>query len=300
MSDQPTTSGTLDFRDWTTWYRVTGELPGARTPLVTLHGGPGASHDYLLSLTDLATGGRAVVHYDQLGCGRSTHLPERGGDFWSVELFLDELDNLLGRLGLAEGYHLLGQSWGGMLAAEHAVRRPAGLRSLVISNSPASMALWSEAADALRAQLPDEVRETLKRHEAAGTYDDPEYLAATEAYYDRHVCRVRPYPPEVQHSFDQMGEDPTVYHTMNGPNEFYCVGTLRDWSIVERAALIDVPTLLVSGRHDEATPLVVQPFFDAIPDVRWEVFDESSHMPFVEERALYMEVVGAFLAEHDH
>ncbi len=300
MSDQPTTSGTLDFRDWTTWDRVTGELPGARTPLVTLHGGPGASHDYLLSLTDLATGGRAVVHYDQLGCGRSTHLPERGGDFWSVELFLDELDNLLGRLGLAEGYHLLGQSWGGMLAAEHAVRRPAGLRSLVISNSPASMALWSEAADALRAQLPDEVRETLKRHEAAGTYDDPEYLAATEAYYDRHVCRVRPYPAEVQHSFDQMGEDPTVYHTMNGPNEFYCVGTLRDWSIVERAALIDVPTLLVSGRHDEATPLVVQPFFDAIPDVRWEVFDESSHMPFVEERALYMEVVGAFLAEHDH
>ncbi|HET8990219.1 MAG TPA: proline iminopeptidase-family hydrolase [Acidimicrobiales bacterium] len=299
MPDEPSTTGTLDFREWSTWYRVTGELPGERTPLVTLHGGPGASHDYLLSLTDLATGGRAVVHYDQLGCGRSTHLPDRGDDFWSVELFLDELDNLLERLGLAGGYHLLGQSWGGMLAAEHAVRRPAGLRSLVISNSPASMALWSEAADALRAQLPDEVREALERHEAAGTYDDPEYLAATEAYYDRHVCRVRPYPPEVQRSFDQIGEDPTVYHTMNGPNEFYCVGTLRSWSIVERAALIDVPTLLVSGRHDEATPLVVQPFFDAIPDVRWEVLDESSHMPFVEERSLYMELVGAFLAEHD-
>ena len=296
---EPTTTGTLDFRGWSTWYQVTGELGGARTPLVTVHGGPGASHDYLLSLTDLAAGGRAVVHYDQLGCGLSTHLPDRGGDFWTVELFLDELDNLLGRLGLAEGYHLLGQSWGGMLAAEHAVRRPAGLRSLVISNSPASMALWSEAADGLRAQFPDEVREALERHEADGTYDDPEYLAATEAYYDRHVCRVRPYPPEVQHSFDQIGQDPTVYHTMNGPNEFHCLGTLRDWSIVERAGLIDVPTLLVSGRHDEAAPLVVQPFFDAIPDVRWEVFDESSHMPFVEERSRYMEVVGAFLAAHD-
>ena len=299
MPDQPTTTGTLDFRGWSTWYQVTGEIAGAQTPLVTLHGGPGASHDYILSLTDLAAGGRAVVHYDQLGCGRSTHLPDRGGDFWTVELFLDELDNLLGRLGLAEGYHLLGQSWGGMLAAEHAVRRPGGLRSLVISNSPASMALWSEAADGLRAQLPDGVREALERHEADGTYDDPEYLAATEAYYDRHVCRVRPYPPEVQHSFDQIGQDPTVYHTMNGPNEFHCLGTLRDWSIVERAGLIDVPTLLVSGRHDEAAPLVVQPFFDAIPDVRWEVFEESSHMPFVEERSRYMEVVGAFLAAHD-
>ncbi len=299
MPDLPTTTGTLDFRGWSTWYQVTGEVSGARTPLVTLHGGPGASHDYILSLTDLAAGDRAVVHYDQLGCGRSTHLPDRGGDFWTVELFLDELDNLLGRLGLAEGYHLLGQSWGGMLAAEHAVRRPAGLRSLVISNSPASMALWSEAADGLRALLPDGVREALERHEADGTYDDPEYLAATEAYYGRHVCRVRPYPPEVQHSFDQIGQDPTVYHTMNGPNEFHCLGTLRDWSIVERAGLIDVPTLLVSGRHDEATPLVVQPFFDAIPDVRWEVFEESSHMPFVEERSRYMEVVGAFLAAHD-
>ncbi len=299
MPDQPTTTGTLDFRGWSTWYQVTGGLAGAATPLVTLHGGPGASHDYLLSLVDLAEGGRAVIHYDQLGCGLSTHLPDRGVDFWTVELFLDELDNLLERLGVAEGYHLLGQSWGGMLAAEHAVRRPEGLRSLVISNSPASMALWGEAADGLRAQLPDGVRETLERHEAAGTYDDPEYLAATEVYYDRHVCRVRPHPPEVQRSFDQIGKDPTVYHTMNGPNEFHCIGSLRDWTIVERAERIDVPTLLVSGRHDEAAPLTVQPFFDAIPDVRWEVFEASSHMPFVEERPRYMEVVGAFLAEHD-
>jgi L-proline amide hydrolase len=293
------TEGTVDFRGWSTWYRVTGDVGSGTTPLVVLHGGPGASHDYLLSLVDLAQGGRAVVHYDQLGCGRSTHLPDRGGDFWSVELFLDELDNLLGALGVAGDYHLLGQSWGGMLAAEHAVRRPTGLRSLVISNSPASMELWAAAARDLRDQLPAEVDATLERHEAAGTYDDPEYLAASDVYYDRHVCRVRPYPPEVARSFDQIGQDPTVYHTMNGPSEFHCVGTLRDWTIVERASRIDVATLLVSGRYDEATPLVVQPFFEEIPDVRWEVFAESSHMPFVEERPFYMRVVGDFLAAHD-
>ncbi|HEY0501736.1 MAG TPA: alpha/beta fold hydrolase, partial [Kutzneria sp.] len=139
------TEGRAKFGEHETWYRITGELGSGGVPLVVLHGGPGCTHDYLLRLTALA-GDRAVVHYDQLGSGRSTHLPESAPDFWTVELFLAELDNLLETLGIADRYALLGQSWGGMLAAEHAVRRPAGLRGLVIANSPASMHLWSAAA----------------------------------------------------------------------------------------------------------------------------------------------------------
>src|SRR6185503_15354017 len=108
--------------------------------------------DYTLRIAGIAAQGRPVVHYDQLGIGNSTHLPDRGADFWTVQLFLDELDNLLTALGLT-AYHLLGQSWGGMLAAEHAVRRPDGLRSLVIANSPASMQLWRAEAGRLRSEL---------------------------------------------------------------------------------------------------------------------------------------------------
>ena len=290
--------GFAPFREWQTWYRVTGKLEGQKPPLVTLHGGPGAAHNYLERFSRLADAGRAVVHYDQLGVGRSTHLREQGEKFWQVGLFVDELDNLLGHLGMRGRYHLLGQSWGGMLAAEHAVRQPAGLRALVICNSPASMELWVREADRLRAALPPEVQATLKRHEAAGTTDSDEYNAAVRVFYDRHLCRV-PWPAELEASFAAIAEDPTVYHTMNGPSEFHVIGTIKDWSIIDRLDRIRAPTLLISGRHDEATPAVVQPFADRIKQVRWRVFENSSHVPHIEETEACLAAVADFLAEHD-
>jgi L-proline amide hydrolase len=293
------TEGTISFGDYETWYRVTGDLTSPMTPLVVVHGGPGFSHDYLLSLATIAESGRPVVHYDQLGGGRSTHLPDRGADFWTVALFLAELDNLLENLEIAGRYHLFGQSWGGMLGAEHAIGQPPGLRGLILSDSPASMGLWLSEAKRLRSLMPVELAAVLDLHEAEGTTNDPDYLAATRAYYDEHVCRTVPYPPEVLRTNEIQSLDPTVYLTMYGPNEFYCIGTLRNWSVVERVKDILVPTLLLSGRYDEATPATVQPFFDNIPDVRWEIFETSSHMPFVEEPERYRETVEAFLDDND-
>lgn len=290
--------GRLSFRGYETWYRVTGDLESG-VPLVLLHGGPGAAHDYLDSLTRLAGENRAVVHYDQLGCGLSTHLPEAPSEMWTVELFLAELDALLLHLGIGERYDLLGQSWGGMLAAEHALRRPAGLRRLVISNSPASMELWVSEANRLKADLDPVTQQRLDHYEALELYDAPEYLEAVQVFYDRHVCRVVPNPDEVQRSFRQLAEDPTVYMTMNGPTEFHCIGSLRGWSVVDQVHQIAVPTLLLSGFFDEATPATVQPFADAIPDVRWRVFENSSHMPFVEEPETFDEVVTDFLNDED-
>ncbi|WP_278387598.1 proline iminopeptidase-family hydrolase [Pseudomonas oryzihabitans] len=288
--------GYADFHGHQTWYRVTGELASGRLPLVVAHGGPGCTHDYVDSFKDLAERGWPVVHYDQLGNGRSTHLRGIDPGFWTVALFLDELDNLLRHLGIRQ-YVLLGQSWGGMLAAEHGVRQPEGLRGLVIANSPASMALWREAAAGLRAELPAEVQATLERHEAAGTTDSPEYRAASEVFYARHVCRVQPMPAEVARTFAAIDADPTVYHAMNGPTEFHVIGSLRDWSVIERLERIQVPTLLISGRHDEATPACVEPFDRLIPDARWRIFENSSHMPHVEEREACMATVAIFLAE---
>jgi L-proline amide hydrolase len=247
----------------------------------------------------LAADGRAVVHYDQIGNGRSTHLREKGADFWTVDFFRSELDNLIDHLGIRGGYHIIGQSWGGMLGAEYASTRPTGLKGLVIADSPASMALWLEAANGLRAELPPEVQATLLHHEEAGTTGSPEYEAAVLVFYQRHVCRVVPMPDEVSRSFAAIAQDPTVYHTMNGPSEFHVIGSLKDWSIVGRLGAINVPTLLISGRYDEATPATVQPFADEIPDVRWEIFEQSSHMPHVEETERCMQVVGDFLAGAD-
>ncbi len=290
--------GYADFRDYRTWYRITGELGKGRTPVVILHGGPGCTHDYVDSFKGLAADGRAVIHYDQVGNGRSTHLRDKGADFWTPRLFLDELDNLLRHLGIASAYHIVGQSWGGMLAAEHAVLQPKGLKGLVIADSPASMALWLQEANRLREELPPEVQATLLKHERAGTTSSAEYAQAMRVFYDRHVCRV-PWPPEVARTFAAIEEDPTVYHTMNGPSEFHVVGNLKEWSIIDRLDRIQAPTLLISGKYDEATKATVQPYADRIRDVRWVIFEHSSHMPHVEETARCLEVVGAFLAGHD-
>jgi L-proline amide hydrolase len=289
-----TSKGRVPFSDGETWYRITGDLSSGVTPLVVAHGGPGATHQYLLSLTALGPM-RPVIHYDQLGCGNSTHLQDADPSYWTVDLFLAELNNLLDHLGIADDYHLLGQSWGGMLSAEHAVRRPAGLQRLVISNSPASMPLWLEAAASLRAALPAEVEAILRKHEEAETTDSPEYAAAMKVFYERHVCRVVPNPPEVAAAFASIEADPTVYHTMNGPSEFHVVGSLKDWTIVDRLRQIAVPTLVVSGAYDEAQPVCVAPYSDLIPDARWEVFAHSSHLPNVEEAESYVAVVESFL-----
>lgn len=289
------TEGYVEGEFGRTWYRIAGELGGAKAPLVVLHGGPGCTHDYVDSFKELATTGRAIIHYDQLGNGRSTHLRDRGADFWTVELFLGELTGLLNHLGIADRYDVLGQSWGGMLAAEHAVLQPEGLRRLVIANSPASMKTWVEEANRLRRDLPQDVQDMLARHEEAGTIDSDAYQQASLVFYAKHVCRIMPMPPEVARTFAAIAEDPTVYHTMNGPTEFHVIGSMKNWTIESRLHRILAPTLLISGRYDEATALCVQPYADHIPDVRWHVFENSSHMPHVEEKAACLAVVADFL-----
>jgi len=294
--------GTVSFGEAETWYRVTGDLrPGdsaAPAPLLVLHGGPGAAHDYLLSLTDLADT-RPVVHYDQLGNGRSTHYQDRGAEFWTVDLFVRELHNLVDALGIAGRHHVLGQSWGGFLAEEYALTQPAGLHALVLADTAASFPDFVTEANRLRALLPPEVEATLRRHEEAGTTDDPEYEAACMVFYQRHLCRLDPWPDEVVEAFAWIERDPTVYHTMNGPSEFHVIGSIRDWQVKDRLHEIRVPTLIVSGRHDEATPALQQVLHDGIAGSEWVVFEDSSHTPHVEERERYMQVVGDWLARHD-
>lgn len=300
MAAISSSEGYAPFRDYRTWYRITGSLSSDRLPLVVAHGGPGCTHDYVDAFKDIAAlDGRAVIHYDQLGNGNSTRLPDKGPDFWTVDLFLDELDNLLKHLGIQDRYAYLGQSWGGMLGSEHAVRRPPGLKAFVIANSPANMRTWVAEANRLRRELPDDVQAVLSRHEEAGTITDPDYIAASRVFYDRHVCRVTPWPEEVARTFAIMDEDNTVYRNMNGPTEFHVIGTLKDWTIEDRLHRIAAPTLLISGRHDEATPLVVKPYVDNVPGCRWVVFENSSHMPHVEEKALCLSTVSDFLKQFD-
>jgi L-proline amide hydrolase len=161
------------------------------------------------------------------------------------------------------------------------------------------MSLWTSEAMRQRSEMPQDIQEALNTHEAAQDYDNPAYKAATDWVYARHVCRVVPNPPEVVASFAQLAADPTVYFTMNGPNEFFVIGTLKDWDIRPALPQIATPTLVISGRHDEATPACVEPFATLIPGARWVIFEDSSHMPHVEEHEACMATVSAFLNDND-
>jgi L-proline amide hydrolase len=290
--------GRMPWNGHETWYSVVGELDSGPTPVIICHGGPGSAHDYTEPIAELSRFGRGCVLYDQVGCGKSTHLADAPAEFWSPQLFKDELVELARHLSVADRYAVVGQSWGGMLAMEHALDHPEGLRAIVVADSPASMPLWVEEANRLRKDLPPDVQETLTRHETDGTTEDPAYEEAVRVYYDRHLCRV-PWPDCVQRSFALMAEDPTVYHTMNGPSEFHCIGSLKTWDITERLPEIDTPTLLVSGRYDEATPHIVQQIHQRIPGAQWELFEESSHMPHVEQPDAFLARVETFLKTID-
>lgn len=286
--------GFVAFRGHRVWYCIVGksEAPG-RLPILCLHGGPGGTHDYLEPIEELAQTERRVIFYDQLGCGNSDHPSDPS--LWTVSLFVEELGFVRRALGL-DRVHVFGQSWGGMLGMEYALTHPHGLASMIVADSPASMPQWMAEANRLRAELPSDVQETLLNHEADGSTDHPDYQKAMMVFYRRHVCRLDPWPDCLNRSFEKMEKNPEVYRTMNGPSEFHVLGVIKDWDIVDRLGEIRTPTLVVSGKHDEATPLIAETVHRGIPGSEWVLFENSSHMPHLEETGRFLEVAADFLS----
>jgi L-proline amide hydrolase len=285
--------GYVSFKKYKTWYGVIGEeKKHNRYPLLCLHGGPGATHDYLTPIGKLSEQGRRVIFYDQLGAGNSDH-PDNP-EMWTVELYVEELGVVREKLGLKD-VHILGQSWGGQLALEYILTKPTGVRSLILADSLADMDQWVSEANRLRSELPKKTQDVLDKHERDGTIDALEYEEATMEFYRRHVCRLPKWPPELNKTFEKFSAHPQVYNTMWGPNEFNVTGSLKDWSVVDRLNGIDVPTLILSGRYDESTPLINKTLNDGINDSEWMVFEKSSHMPHLEESEAYLTVLGNFL-----
>lgn len=340
------TEGFVSFGNYKTWYRVSGDPGGGGVPLLLLHGGPGAPSAGFEPLDDLAAGpeGRPVVRYDQVGCGRS----DRPTDprLWRVETFVEELAAVREQLGL-DRVHLLGHSWGGMLALEYLLTKPEGVVSLTLSSSLSSTQLWCEEARRLRSDLPAGIQTAMRRFEdnlepepvqpkpagkvkkgltdkqidraakvmrpIATVMTKPAVQALAvrasavpflrKAAYQvvgmefavRHLCRITPFPMPALRSFAAMNRK--VYETMWGPSEFFATGNLQDWDVTARLGEIDVPTLLISGRHDEATPKQQEIMRDAIAGSEWVLLEESSHSTFLEEPERYRQALTDFLAK---
>jgi len=269
--------GVLAWRGLETWFRVVGDANDRQLPVVVCHGGPGATHDEVESIGELSRSGRQVVLYDQVGNGRSSLRADAPTSFWTFALFLDELRLLVEHLGFGGGYHLVGHSWGGMLAMEHALTGPPGLRSLVLCNTKASLGGPVGGAG------PD------LRTEAGQQF--------LQAFMAEHVCRVQPPPDGYLRTAAARQAHPEVFVAMNGPSPFELVGNLRGWDVTARLGEIKPPALVVTGTYDLIPPDVAYDLDARLPDSRLVLFENSSHMPFVEEPDRFLDVVGRFLID---
>ncbi|GJJ10662.1 hypothetical protein Clacol_004889 [Clathrus columnatus] len=270
-----------------TYYKLYGTLEGrTRDPLVILHGGPGLIHRYLLPYADLyKTHNIPVILYDQIGNGQSTHLKEKPPTFWILDLFMDELDNLLEHFKIRDSFNLLGHSWGGVMGSEYAVtRQPPGLKHIILANSLASIALWIQSTMQLLQAFPPEVLEGIK----VGMKDPAVYYEALKIFHAKHGCIVKPTPREVVETFEAV-------FGPEGDTTVSASPLLSGWSVIDRLHNVKASALVVNGIWDIGQDFVCAPFFYKIPKAKWVRFDDCSHMPHWENRERCMKIVGDFL-----
>jgi proline iminopeptidase len=264
---------------------------GSRTPLLLLHGGPGAAHFYLLPLGALADE-RPVIFYDQLGCGQSDSPQDTS--IYTIQRSVDEIDAVRRALGLQEVI-LYGHSWGSMLAIEYLCQgRGSGVRKLVLAGALASVPQYVAGTERLLAPMPNHAGERILALDAAGKSDAPEYQALVQAFYDLYVCRRKPLPREVQETYDMLSTS-IAYRVMNGPNELTVTGVIRDWDRRSDLSHIQLPTYTTTGEFDEVTLDCHQTIQRAIKGSKLRIFAGCSHLTMNEKPHDYVSAVRRFL-----
>ncbi|MCW5971261.1 MAG: proline iminopeptidase-family hydrolase [Blastocatellales bacterium] len=281
--------GFIEVEGGRVWYRIVGS--GDATPLLLLHGGPGAPSYYLNPLEKVSED-RPVIFYDQLGAGRSDRPTDSA--LWSVDRFVRELAQVRDALDLDE-VHILGHSWGSMLAVEYMLTNPHGVESLILASPALSVRRWADDAERLLADLPASVQEAIARHEGAGTTDSAEYQEATMEYYRRYLSRSDPWSPDLEATFQNFNAE--IYGLMWGPSEFTATGLLKDYEREDVLSDLALPILFTAGRHDEATPETAAHFHSLAPNSQIAIFENSAHMTMLDEPDEYVAAIRAFLNE---
>jgi proline iminopeptidase len=262
--------GTIPVPGGNVWFKRVGGGPGL--PLLAVHGGPGLPHNYMSSLERLADE-REVIFWDQLGCGNSERPSNL--DLWTMERSVAEMDAVIQALGLNR-FHIFGNSWGGMLAQQYVLDVTSSAVSLTISNSIASIPQFAEMVARLKTELGPATQSAIDRHEAAGTTHSAEYQAAIRTWNETYLCRQLPWPKELQEAYKGMGAE--IFETMFGPSDF---------------------RIVLAGRFDECAPEHMWEMHQRIDGSRFELFESSAHMPFIEEPHRFDQVMRDFLQLHD-
>jgi len=273
------------------WTRRVGD---GEIKVLLLHGGPGCTHEYLeVFERHFPDAGIEFYYYDQLGSYYSDQPDDPS--LWTVDRFREEVEQVRQALGL-EHFYLYGQSWGGMLSIEYALKYQAHLAALVISNMTASIAAYEAGLKKLRAAIPEDVEQQLGRYEAAGDYDNPRYNEILiEHLYNKHLCRIVPWPEPMARMFAHLATP--VYNTMQGPNEFVITGNFRHWDRWDDLGRIAVPTLLMVGRHDTMQPADIEEMGRRIPGARVAILENGSHCALWDDEEAYFDALIGFLRE---
>lgn len=290
-------TGVMPFRGYRIYYRIVGDLTSRLIPLLLLHGGPGSTHNYFEVFDQfVAQTGRPVVMYDQIGCGLSS-IPD-DPSLWQATTWLSELQALRDYLGLTK-VHLLGQSWGGMLAISYLCdEQPRGIQSLILASTLSSAKLWAQEQHRLIKLMPAAEQAAIAQAEATGDFTTAAYLAANAHFMTLHATGpLTADSPEFLRRPKKAGT--VAYETAWGPNEYCPTGTLREFDYTAQLAQIKLPTLVTSGVNDLCTPLIAKTMVDQLPNASWRLFAHSRHMAFIDETSAYFDQLTTWLTAHD-
>lgn len=271
------------------WTKQMGNSP---LKVLLLHGGPGFTHQYLEAMESfLPEAGIEMYYYDQLGCGNS----DRPDDLslWEIPRFVEEVEEVRCGLGL-ENFVLYGQSWGGVLGIEYALKYQHNLRALVISNMTAGMQAYLKRIGKIRLMLSPESQAKLSELEAAKAYDSPEYeRIMMEELYPIAICRSKPWPEPLMRAFRDANL--AIYNYMQGRSEFEVTGTFKDWERWDDLHRITVKTLVLGAEHDSMDPEDICKMAQMMPNATSAICPNGSHLALWDDQAAYFDHLLGFL-----
>lgn len=284
------------FRVWT---KRVGNNP--RIKVLLLHGGPGATHEYLEGLDSyFPSAGIEYYYYDQLGSFYSDQPDEP--DLWETSRFVDEVEQVRKALNLGpENFYLYGQSWGGILAIEYALGHQQNLKGLVISNMMASIPAYNEYAEkVLMAQMDPTVLKEIEGFEATGDFTNPRYEELLyEHYYVQHILRMPlpEWPNPVVRAFTYMNKK--IYVPMQGPSELGASGKLLNWDRTADLVKITVPTLVIGAEYDTMDPKHMEWMAGQFPRGRYLYCPKGSHLALYDDQEVYTSGLIKFIQNVD-
>jgi proline iminopeptidase len=284
------------FRVWT---KRVGNNPTIKVLL--LHGGPGATHEYLEAFDSyLPKAGIEYYYYDQLGSAYSDQpdLPE----LWELPRFVEEVEQVRLALHLnKDNFYLYGQSWGGILALEYALNYQQNLKALIISNMVPSIPAYNKyAANVLMPAMNQKALAEIKQLEAAGRYDDPRYEELLmENFYIEHILRMpsAQWPDPVTRAFSKINKK--IYIPMQGPSEMGASGKLGAWDRIADLPKIAVPTLAIGARYDTMEPAQMQRIARDVQKGRYLYCPNGSHLALYDDQQIYMAGLVRFIRDVD-